>query len=92
MALAISRREMFKQAVNKRSLQLLGFLLPGGLERILGIGSINTHGSAEEAGLALGRRRRNEPSKLMLNTSRKKSDETKLEISEEFAQGNRGDS
>ena len=76
----ISRRDMFKQLLSKRSLQMLSILLPGGLEHLLEIGS---RGSAEEAGLTLGRRRRNRSPNLTWNTSSVKYGESKAVASED---------
>lgn len=79
----ISRRDMFKQVLSKRSLQMLSILLPGSLERLLGINDIGLPGSAEEAGLALGKRKRNRSLKLTWNTSSAKGGESKATASEE---------
>ena len=76
----ISRRDMFKQVLSKQSLQMLSILLPGGLERLLGIDHIGSPGSAEEAGLALGEKRRNRSPKLTWNTSSVKGGESKTAV------------
>lgn len=82
----ISRRDMFKQVLSKKSLQRLSILLPGGLDRLLGIDSVGSLGSAEEAGLALGKRKRNRPPKLTRNTSSAKDDESKAAALEDSIQ------
>ena len=79
----ISRRDMFKQVLSKEFLQRLSILLPGGLERLLGIDGVGSPGSAEEAGLALGKRRRNKSLKLTWNTSSAKDGEIKAAASED---------
>ena len=84
LALAISRRDMFKRVLSKGSLQRLSILLPGSLERLLGIDNVSSPGSAEEAGLALRRRRRGS-SKSIWNTSYTNSDESKVVTPEESA-------
>ncbi len=82
----ISRRDMFKQVLSKKSLQMLSILLPGNLERFLGIDDIGLSGSAEEAGLALGKRKRNRSPKLTWNTSSAKGGESKATASEDSIQ------
>ena len=82
----ISRRDMFKQVLSKRSLQMLSILLPGNLERFLGIDDIGLPGSAEEAGLALGKRKQNRSPKLTWNTSSAKGGESKATASEDSIQ------
>ena len=77
-----SRRNMFKQVFSGRSLRMLSILIPGSLERLLDIGD-DSRGSAEEAGLALGRRIRNKSSKLTWNTSSAKCSEDKTTASED---------
>jgi hypothetical protein len=81
----ISRRDMFKQLLGKDSLQGLSILLPGGLERLLGIDGIGLPGSTEEAGLALSRRRPNRSLKLADCTSPTNSSKSKAEALEDSA-------
>lgn len=81
----ISRRDMFKQVLSKESLQTLSILLPGGLERLLGIGGIGLPGSTEEAGLALGKRRPNRSLKLADCTSTTNSSRSEAENLEDSA-------
>lgn len=87
----ISRRDMFKQVLSKRSLRMSSILLPGGLERLLGIDDVGSTGSAEEAGLALGKRRRNRSLKLTWNTSSAKGGESKAAASEDSIPEKGGD-
>lgn len=78
----ISRRDMFKQLLGKESLQIMGIFLPGSLERVLGIGLPR---SAEEAGLALGKRRPNRSLKLADCTSPTNINKSKAEALEDSA-------
>jgi hypothetical protein len=87
----ISRRDLFKQTLGRKSLQLLSSLAPGGLGRFLGINDFGSRGSAEEAGLALGKRSRNRPPKLASNASPAKADESKAAASEDSSRDKGGD-
>jgi len=78
----VSRRDMFKQLLGKESLQIIGIFLPGGLERVLGIGLPR---SVEEAGLALSKRRPNRSLKLAECTSPANSSKSKAEALEDCA-------
>jgi len=78
----LSRRYMFKQLLGKESLQRLSIFLPGGLERVLGIG---LPGSTEEAGLALSKSRPNRSLKLADCTSPTNSSKSKAEALEDCA-------
>ena len=84
----VSRRDMFKQVLNKESLQMLSILLPGRLEYLLGIGSRR---SAEKAALALGKRRWNRSPKLTWNTSLAEGGECKAAPSEDAIREKGGD-
>lgn len=53
----LSRRGLFKRLLSKSSAEALRLFAGTGLDRLAGIGG-NSRPSAEEAGLALGRRRR----------------------------------
>ena len=73
----ISRRDMFKRVLSNGSLQMLSIFVPGGLELFLDIDDVGSRGSAEEAGLALGRRRRNRLPKLTWDSRPAKGSESK---------------